>query len=369
MFRKLLVLALGLSLSFELSAQLAADYRDRVQTMYVAYYGRPGDEGGMDFWANKLAEVNGNLDAIIDAFGNSEEFQERFGDLGNEELVNNIFLQLLGRDADEAGLAWYVGKLEAGDFTLASIALNVADGPQGDDIAVIANKLAVANEFTQAYVAENVSYGGNEIVYAKQLIDSVDSTDASVAAALEGMDDMLGQFPSVDAIRVRLVTTAGNIVLEMYEDESPISVQNFLEYVDSGFYTDIWFHRIVEGFVIQAGLWYLDPENPQQLLFKDTNAPIVNESSNGLSNVRGSVAMARTSDPDSATSQFYINLVDNAGLDYANGTVGYAVFARVVSGMGVVDEMAAVPTTVVNNVSQNWPTLQLIILDASRLEP
>lgn len=364
MIRKLFLLVLGLTLSLELPAQGAAEYRDQVQTMYVAYYGRPGDEGGVDFWADRLAGVNGNLDDIIDAFGNSEEFQERFGDLDNEELVNNIYLQLLGRDADAGGLAFYIGQLEAGTITLASVALDVANGAQNSDIDVIANKLAVATAFTEAYVAANVSYGSNEIVYAKQLIDAVDSTSASLDTALAGLADTLGQFPPVDAVRVRLATNLGDIVIEMYADDSPISVQNFLEYVDSGFYTDTWFHRIVAGFVIQGGGFYQNPDNPSQLLQKPTNQAIVNESSNGLKNVRGSVAMARSDSPDSATSQFFINLVDNPNLDYVNGTAGYAVFGYVVSGMSVVDEIAAVQT-----FSNNIPTTEIKMLSVSRLSP
>ncbi len=98
-------------LTVQVNAQDAADYRDQVQTMYVAYYGRPGDERGIDFWADQLAGVSGNLNAIISSFGNSDEFQSRFGDLDTETLVNNIFVQLLAREADAGGLAWYVEEL------------------------------------------------------------------------------------------------------------------------------------------------------------------------------------------------------------------------------------------------------------------
>jgi cyclophilin family peptidyl-prolyl cis-trans isomerase len=368
MIRKLLLLILGVSLSLELSAQDLAIYRDQVQTMYVAYYGRPGDEGGIDFWANELAESNGNLADIISAFGNSKEFQDRFGDLDNEELVNNIFLQLLGRDADTGGLEFYVGKLESGEFTLTAVALDVANGAQNSDIDVIANKLAVANALTEAYVAANVSYGENEIVYAKQLIDALDSTPESRQAALNGLDDTLALFPINATLRIRLVTNFGDIVIEMYSEESPITVENFIDYIDSDFYLQTWFHRIKPGFVIQGGGFLIEEENPLGRVQKQTNAPIVNESSNRLSNVRGSLAMARTPNPHSATSQFYINLVDNLFLDYDqdNSAQGYAVFAYVVSGMEVVDQIAGVPTYDDPRID-GQPVAEVKILSVSRV--
>ena len=170
-------------------------YRDLVQTMYVAYYGRPGDAGGLDFWAAELEKVNGNLSRIIDNFGNSKEFQDRFGDLDNEELVNNIFLQLLGRDADSEGLNFYVNGLREGRFTLASIALNVADGTKDLDAMIKANKLRVANAFTEAYVEAGAAYGEFQIDDAKLWLAGVDSTDASVTAALDSLPDLLEMFP------------------------------------------------------------------------------------------------------------------------------------------------------------------------------
>ena len=122
-----LSLALLMSLCLGSFAQTGDEdepnYRDQVQIMYVAYYGRPGDAGGLDFWAVKLEEVNGNLKEIINEFGTSKEFTDRFGDLDDEELVDNIFLQLLGRPADSGGLNFYVNGLREGRFTLASIAL------------------------------------------------------------------------------------------------------------------------------------------------------------------------------------------------------------------------------------------------------
>ncbi|NOY44665.1 MAG: peptidyl-prolyl cis-trans isomerase [Deltaproteobacteria bacterium] len=141
--------------------------------------------------------------------------------------------------------------------------------------------------------------------------------------------------------RVALKTTKGTIVLELYPDKAPRTVENFLRYVREGFYEGTVFHRVIPGFVIQGG--GLTPD----LRPKPTRAPIPNEAKNGLSNRRGTVAMARTMVVDSATSQFFVNLADNTFLDHRNETpqgYGYAVFGRVVEGMDVVDAIAAVPT-------------------------
>jgi len=142
-----------------------------------------------------------------------------------------------------------------------------------------------------------------------------------------------------DKPRVELDTTLGPIVLELDRARAPITVDNFLRYVDEGFYNNLIFHRIIPGFMIQGGGMTDDMRE------KTTHSPIQNEASNGLTNARGTIAMARTNDPNSATGQFLINLVDNArGLDPRPGSAGYAVFGKVVSGMDVVDAIAKQPT-------------------------
>ena len=144
--------------------------------------------------------------------------------------------------------------------------------------------------------------------------------------------------------RVTITTSLGKIVLELDSAKAPKSVANFLAYVDSGFYDGTIFHRVIPGFMIQGG------GHTANMQRKTTNAPVVNESKNGLSNQRGTVAMARTADPDSATSQFFINSVDNSGgLDSGKtgDGVGYTVFGKVVEGMDVVDKISAVKTTTV----------------------
>jgi len=137
---------------------------------------------------------------------------------------------------------------------------------------------------------------------------------------------------------VVLTTSLGDITVELYPDKAPISVENFLQYVKDGFYDGTVFHRVVPGFVIQGGGFSEDGKQ------KKTRSPIENEAKNGLKNERGTLSMARTSDVNSATSQFFVNLVDNEFLDHGVRDYGYAVFAKVTDGMDVVDAIAAVPT-------------------------
>ena len=137
---------------------------------------------------------------------------------------------------------------------------------------------------------------------------------------------------------VILTTTHGDITLELFEDDAPITVENFLAYIDEGFFDGTIFHRVIPGFMIQGGGL---TDGLQQ---KPNRSPIKNEADNGRSNTRGTLAMARTQVVDSATAQFFINLSDNTILDHGARDFGYAVFGQVTDGMDVVDQIAAVPT-------------------------
>jgi len=161
--------------------------------------------------------------------------------------------------------------------------------------------------------------------------------------------------------KVKLETSLGNIVIQLNVDESPVTTQNFLNYVNNGFYDGTIFHRVIPGFMAQGGGFSTDFEQ------KQTNAPIKNEADNGIKNSRGSVAMARTSDPNSATSQFFINFGSNTSLDHTAPSMqgwGYAVFAQVIEGMDIVDKMAAIATTSKHG-HQDVPTTDIIIEEAS----
>jgi peptidyl-prolyl cis-trans isomerase A (cyclophilin A) len=136
---------------------------------------------------------------------------------------------------------------------------------------------------------------------------------------------------------VVIATNMGDIAMELYPDEAPITVANFIEYIESCFYDGTIIHRVAPGFVLQGGGFTAEMQR------KETRAPITNEADNGLLNERGTLSMARTPEVNSATSQFFINLVDNTILDHGVRDFGYAVFARVIEGMDVVDRIALVP--------------------------
>lgn len=163
---------------------------------------------------------------------------------------------------------------------------------------------------------------------------------------------------------VLLETTSGDILVELYPDKAPETVANFLKYVDNGFYNNTIFHRVIPGFMIQGG------GLTARMQQKDTEAPIKNEADNGLKNDRGTIAMARTMDPHSATAQFFINLVNNDFLNFqapsGNGW-GYCVFGKVTEGMDVVDKIAKVKTTTVG-MYQDVPSDLVVITGASRFE-
>jgi cyclophilin family peptidyl-prolyl cis-trans isomerase len=157
-----------------------------------------------------------------------------------------------------------------------------------------------------------------------------------------------------DSNNVNIETTAGNITIELNPSKSPITVANFKKYVNEGFYDNTIFHRVIAGFMIQGG--GIDTNGNE----KTTHSPIKLESKNGLSNDRGTIAMARTSVPDSATAQFFINVADNDFLNYGERDDGYAVFGKVTSGIDIVDKIAKVKTD-----SNDMPLTQIRIIKVS----
>lgn len=192
------------------------------------------------------------------------------------------------------------------------------------------------------------------------------SGEVTVALAPDPNQSQGGGTPgpgNVENATVSILTSKGEIVVELNGDRAPITVSNFLRYVDDGFYPNLIFHRVIKDFVVQGGGY---DENLEQ---KEPRAPITLESSNGLKNDRGTIAMARTNEPNSATSQFYINVVDNDSLNYRDAAnPGYAVFGKVVEGMDVVDEIAGVETESRGNFS-DVPVEPIFIVRVTRVNP
>jgi peptidyl-prolyl cis-trans isomerase A (cyclophilin A) len=157
--------------------------------------------------------------------------------------------------------------------------------------------------------------------------------------------------------KVELVTSMGTVVFELFEDQAPVTVANFLDYVESGYYAGTIFHRVERGMVVQGGGMTVD------MVRKPTNPPIINEATNGLRNQRGTLGLARTMEMKSGTSQFFVNLVDNVGFNGDGITSGYAVFGRVYEGMSVIAAMAMVDVS-----PKNVPLEPIVILSARVLE-
>ncbi|MEL0305398.1 MAG: peptidylprolyl isomerase [Halieaceae bacterium] len=198
------------------------------------------------------------------------------------------------------------------------------------------------------------------------------------ACALLGLASYLLAIPTavsaaeeqLDNPRVLMKTSDGDIVIELYAEKSPVTVENFLSYVDAGYYDGTVFHRVISNFMIQGGGFTTEMKE------KPTRDPIVNESSNKLHNTRGTLAMARTSDPNSATAQFFINQRSNLRLDWTPGNEGYAVFGEVVEGMQVVDIIALTETGAASvetsrgpAVFQDVPVKPIVVLSVSRMAP
>ena len=175
--------------------------------------------------------------------------------------------------------------------------------------------------------------------------------------AVIGVLSITGKITMNNNERILIETSKGNIIIELYADKAPITVANFRKYVSEGFYDGTIFHRVIADFMIQGGGFTSERDE------KPTHQPIKLESKNGLSNKKGTIAMARTSVPNSATSQFFINTADNNFLDYSSRNDGYTVFGKVIEGMNVVE---AIEKTKTGN--EDWPLEEILIVKVSFLK-
>jgi len=168
--------------------------RSEIQKTYIAYYGRPADEEGLEYWAGLLDEAAGDLSVIIDAFANSPEFLESFGDLEDSELINNLYQQLFGEDADSGGLDFYVRLIQQGERTLGSVALDILNGAENEHAEIINNKFAYAQQVTLSIKVKNKQYDGDSVISLKLKIKGIGASDESLENALAALDGEIDEF-------------------------------------------------------------------------------------------------------------------------------------------------------------------------------
>jgi len=212
------------------------------------------------------------------------------------------------------------------------------------------------NEIDSSY--DKIDELESQIIF---LNNSLDVITQQYETLLQNYSMLKKQYIDKKTIIVVLETSIGNIELEIYSDKAPITVNNFMRYVNQSFYDGLVFHRVIDDFVIQGGGY-----RPNGTYRESLNAPIELESNNGLSNVRGSISMARGISPNSARAQFFINLVNNSFLDYKDeSNPGYCVFGKVVKGMDVVDRIGSVETSSKNipnyGYVDDWPVSTILI--------
>ncbi len=229
-------------------------------------------------------------------------------------------------------------------------------------VIYVAGKYLRSDMLADTASCTNPSFSPSSTPNAAILNCSVSATGALPISIKAASGELLfATTLTVPQPQVTVVTSQGTLLLELNPDVVPATVNNFLSYVSTGFYTGTLFHRVIAAFVVQAGGYSAG-------LVKKTGqlAPIALETNKGLSNTRGTLAMARTPDPNSATSEFYINLVDNPVLDYQDASnPGYAVFGKVISGLDVVDAIGAAPTGSVNAIN-DVPLADITITSATQ---
>ncbi|MBC3872048.1 peptidylprolyl isomerase [Undibacterium flavidum] len=331
----------------------AADLNALIE-LYVAFMNRVPDADGMIYW---IAEIkNGrSIEQLADNFYTSaiaySDLTGYSSAMTNTDFVKRIYLNVLGRsEVDQEGLNYWTAELNSGRKSRGNLVRTIVGSAHsfkgkaeyGWVADLLDNKVTVGTYFS---IEQGLNYNSpaESISKGMEIAAAVTATDISAAKNKIGVTDTSFDLRTSPppAPTVKIVTTLGTIIVELNPDNAPITVANFLRYTDVGFYGNKIFHRVISNFMIQGGGFTAD------MVQASTYAPIVLEANNGLSNVRGSIAMARTNVLNSATSQFFINVVDNTFLDTSGG--GYAVFGKVISGMDVVDKIRVVPTGSKNN--------------------
>ncbi len=345
----------------------AADLQSLTE-LYIAFFNRVPDADGMAFWIDKvkagmsISELANNFYAAAIQYSDLTGYSDS---MSNADFVRKIYLNVLGRnEVDAEGLAYWTAALNdksktRGNLvsTIVTVAHNYKGNTQYGWVAdLLDNKIAVGSYFA---IQQGLNYNtsADSIKKGMDIAKLVSPTDTKAARDYIGVTDTIDLSVAAPAPQVSIKTSMGDIVVELNPTKAPITAANFLRYTDVGFYSNKIFHRVISNFMIQGGGF------TQDMVEASTYSPIKLEVNNGLSNLRGTIAMARTSVYDSATSQFFINVVDNVFLDTNGG--GYAVFGKVVSGMDVVDKIKAVPTTTRNGYS-DVPTTPVVINSVTR---
>lgn len=345
--------------------------------LYIAFFNRVPDANGMVYWIDQIkggktiAQLATNF---YDAALLYSDITHYRADMSDGDFVRIIYKNVLSRDTvDKEGYDYWTGALSkpAGTLgaetraTLINTIINSAHTFKGDATYgwvadLLDNKIIVGTYFS---IQQGLNYNTEQesISNGVSIAAAVTPTDISAAKTRIGVTDAALNLTTAAPLppKVTLSTSMGDIVVALNPDRAPITVTNFLRYTDSGFYSNKIFHRVISNFMIQGGGFTSD------LGQASTYDPIKLEVNKGMSNIRGSIAMARTSVLDSATSQFYINVVDNVFLDTSGG--GYAVFGNVISGMDVVDKIKAVPTATRNGMG-DVPVTAVVILSAKRTQ-
>jgi cyclophilin family peptidyl-prolyl cis-trans isomerase len=320
--------------------------------LYIAFFNRVPDADGMSYWIDQIKAgmtVDQMSSSFYDAAIQYSNVTGYSASMSNADFVKVIYKNVLGRDGTlappDADVNYWAGELASGKSTkgaligtmLTSARAYVNDPQWGWVTKLLDNKITVGNFIA---IQQGVTYNTPEesITNGMAIALAVTDKDTKAAIAKIGITDSAFNLTTAAPMpQVTVNTSAGNIVIELDTVNAPITSTNFLRYTDVGFYSNKIFHRVISNFMIQGGGFNSD------LVQASTYSPIKLEVNKGLSNVRGTIAMARTSVLDSATSQFFINVVDNVFLDTSGG--GYAVFGKVISGMDVVDKIKVVPTS------------------------
>lgn len=318
--------------------------------LYVAFFNRIPDANGMSYWIDRIKEGMSVDTLSANFYSTALQYPTETGytaQMSNAEFVKIIYKNVLGRSGASAPtddeVNYWTDELAKGKSKgfLVVTMLNAAHAYINDATwswvpKLLDNKVIVGKYFS-IQQGLNFNSDSESIKQGMAIAAKVTSSDIAAAKALIGVTDTIDLTIAAPAPQVTIQTSLGAIVVELNPVKAPITTANFLKYTEAGFYSNKIFHRVISNFMIQGG------GLTANMTVASTYAPIKLEVNNGLSNVRGTIAMARTDVLDSATSQFFINVVDNTFLDTSYG--GYAVFGKVVAGMDVVDKIRDVPTT------------------------